>query len=253
MRAMSIEWSPLPALQPMTTSSTSAVSKPLRSRTALSTWARMRCGCTLWSAPVSLPLPRGERAASMIKASVMAGDYASVRVAVFGADTPVSGGLVTNHFRARTASGARGVPRRGTNLRGGTCTPRPNGGDCSRSRSVSRSSRRWCSSRLPRSTLRCGRFNRTGSGDFTSIDPMASTPRSLRKGRSSAACSRSSSTSGRSRSTTTGTASRREPSSRAVRARTTACSPKRRATAFPKLRSRSAAASRWCSTSRSAR
>ena len=50
----------------------------------------------------------------------------------------------------RTAFGARGVPgRRGNDVRGGTCTQEPNGGDCSRSRSVSRSSRRWCSSRLP--------------------------------------------------------------------------------------------------------
>jgi hypothetical protein len=71
MRAMSIEWSPLPAPQPITTSSTSAVSKPLRCCSALSTCARMRCGCTLCSAPVSLPLPRGERTASMIQASLM--------------------------------------------------------------------------------------------------------------------------------------------------------------------------------------
>ena len=69
MRAMSIEWSPLPAPQPITTSSTSAVSNPLRSRSALSTWARIRCGWTLCSAPFSLPLPRGERTASMIQAS----------------------------------------------------------------------------------------------------------------------------------------------------------------------------------------
>ena len=69
MRAMSIAWSPLPAPQPITTSSTSAVSKPLRDCSALSTCAKMRCGCTLCSEPVSLPLPRGERTASMIQAS----------------------------------------------------------------------------------------------------------------------------------------------------------------------------------------
>ena len=56
IRAMSIAWSPLPAPQPMTTSSTSAVSNPLRSRSALSTWARIRCGWTLCSAPVLLAL-----------------------------------------------------------------------------------------------------------------------------------------------------------------------------------------------------
>ena len=69
MRAMSMAWSPTPAPLPMITSSTSAVSKPMRSRRAFSTWARIRCGCTPCSAPVSLPFPRGERTASMIHAS----------------------------------------------------------------------------------------------------------------------------------------------------------------------------------------
>ena len=69
MRAMSMEWSPDPAPHPMITSSTSEVSKPTRSRSAFSTWARMRWGCTSCSPPVSLPLPRGERTASMIQAS----------------------------------------------------------------------------------------------------------------------------------------------------------------------------------------
>ncbi len=71
MRAMSIEWSPEPEPHPMITSSTSEVSKPCRSRSALSTCARIRCGCTSCSAPVFFPLPRGERMASMIKASGM--------------------------------------------------------------------------------------------------------------------------------------------------------------------------------------
>ena len=79
MRAMSMLWSPLPAPHPMITSSTSAVSNPLRACRAFSTWARMRWGWTLCSAPEGFPLPRGERTASMIQASVMQRRYSRRR------------------------------------------------------------------------------------------------------------------------------------------------------------------------------
>ena len=57
-------------LVPQMTSSTSAVSKPLRSASAASTVAARCCGCRWASAPLPcLPMPRGVRQASMIRAS----------------------------------------------------------------------------------------------------------------------------------------------------------------------------------------
>src|SRR4051794_41124541 len=117
MRAMSIEWSPLPAPQPMTTSSTSAVSNPLRSRRALSTWARMRCGCTLCSAPFSLPLPRGERTASMIQASCSI--PRSWRIATVGAASAARlGPMAHDHGHGHVhGGGARAGARHAGRLR----------------------------------------------------------------------------------------------------------------------------------------
>ena len=66
-------WSPDPEAHPMITSSTSSVFSPLRSRSASSSWASMRCGCTPWRLPLSLPFPLGERTASMISASAPTG------------------------------------------------------------------------------------------------------------------------------------------------------------------------------------
>ena len=52
-------------------SSTSPVSRPLRSASALSTVAPRTCGCSSASAPLpTFPMPRGVRHASMIQASV---------------------------------------------------------------------------------------------------------------------------------------------------------------------------------------
>src|SRR5438309_8490518 len=55
----------------MITSSTSAVLNPCRSCSALSTCANTRCGWTGCSAPFCLPLPLGDRMASMMYASPM--------------------------------------------------------------------------------------------------------------------------------------------------------------------------------------
>src|SRR5882757_2220385 len=57
---------------PQMTSSTSSVAKWLRSASAFSTAAAKCCGCRCASAPLpALPMPRGVRHASMIKASGM--------------------------------------------------------------------------------------------------------------------------------------------------------------------------------------
>ena len=54
---------------PVTTSSTSAGSKPTRSCSVESTWARIRWGCRCDRLPLPfLPMPRGERTPSMIHA-----------------------------------------------------------------------------------------------------------------------------------------------------------------------------------------
>src|SRR6476646_6948904 len=67
-------------LVPQMMSSTSAVSKPFRSTSARSTVAATCCGCRCESAPFSaLPMPRGVRQASMMKASAIAGPLIVVR------------------------------------------------------------------------------------------------------------------------------------------------------------------------------
>src|SRR3954468_5063306 len=59
-------------LVPQMTSSTSAVSKPFRSTSAASTVAARCCGCRWARAPLPcLPIPRGVRHASMMKASAI--------------------------------------------------------------------------------------------------------------------------------------------------------------------------------------
>ncbi len=70
VRAMSPPCSPTGVTQPSTTSSTRAVSRFVRSRSARSTPAASVTGLTLCSAP-RLPLPRGVRTASKMNASVM--------------------------------------------------------------------------------------------------------------------------------------------------------------------------------------
>src|SRR5581483_804328 len=86
-------------LVPHTTSSTSAVSNPLRSTSALSTVDARCCGCRCAKAPLPcLPMPRGVRHASMMKASAIPRPSLAVRgilsVAGEGGDLVQSGQLV---------------------------------------------------------------------------------------------------------------------------------------------------------------
>src|SRR5690606_20939586 len=72
MRPRSPACLPIWALVPQMMSSTSAVRSELRSASAPRTAAPRCCGCMSASAPLpTLPMPRGVRQASMIKASVM--------------------------------------------------------------------------------------------------------------------------------------------------------------------------------------
>src|SRR5512143_1960498 len=72
MRPRSQLCGPRCELVPQITSSTSAVLSSLRSARALSTVEPSRCGWICDSAPLGyLPIPRGVRQASMIRASVM--------------------------------------------------------------------------------------------------------------------------------------------------------------------------------------
>jgi len=69
---MSLPCGPFWVLVPQMMSSTSAVLIALRSASAFSTVAARCCGCMSASAPLPcLPMPRGVRQASMIRASVM--------------------------------------------------------------------------------------------------------------------------------------------------------------------------------------
>ena len=68
-RATLAPCSPTCDTAPATTSSTSAVSMPVRSASATSVWASNSCGCTPVSDPLPiLPRPRGVRTASMMYA-----------------------------------------------------------------------------------------------------------------------------------------------------------------------------------------
>ncbi len=72
VRAMFSDWSPICPTQPAITSSTSAVSRPLRSTRAVSVCASRAAGCTPDRAPPGLPFPEGVRMMSTMTAVVMA-------------------------------------------------------------------------------------------------------------------------------------------------------------------------------------